>query len=464
MSFLKKMKKLKLKELEITKKKIPLSKLRKSVRKANHAFRRAIKTNKGISLIAEFKKSSPSQGSINKKADLKEFISLYDKYADCISILTESSYFSGKISYIREAKKYTKKPILRKDFILDEYQIYEARYYGADAVLLIADFLPLKQLQEFVKVTEKLGMDALVECDDPKSLKKCLESGSAIIGINNRNLDTLIEDFKRTGRLVEKISPAKRKKLLIVSESSINSRKQVDSLKGKVNSVLVGTSIMSFPVPKVKLKELSGQTLVKVCGITTKKDALNSLKLGADLIGLNFYKKSPRFVSIAKAKELAKIVKGKSLIVGVFVNESKAKVKSIIKKIGLDLVQFSGDEKPGYAKGFKIPIIKTIHIKNKSSIKSSEQFDVEYIMVDSFEKGIFGGTGKKVNRNFVKKSSIGTKQLVFSGGLKAGNVKPIIKEFNPIIVDVCSGVETEPGKKSFSKMKLFINNATRSLS
>ena len=84
-------------------------------------------------------------------------------------------------------------------------------------------------------------------------------------------------------------------------------------------------------------------------------------------------------------------------------------------------------------------------------------------MVDSFEKGIFGGTGKKVNKSFVKKSSVKGKQLIFSGGLKASNVKPIIKEFNPIIVDVCSGVETEPGKKSFSKMKSFINNATGAL-
>ncbi|MCH7902220.1 indole-3-glycerol-phosphate synthase, partial [archaeon] len=222
MSFLKKMKKLKLKELEKTKKKIPLSKLKKSVKKASHAFRKAISTKNRISLIAEFKKSSPSQGAINKNANLKEFISLYDKYADCISILTESTYFSGKIEHIKEAKKYTKKPILRKDFILDEYQIYEARFYGADAILLIADFLPLKQLQELVKVTEKLGMDALVECDDFNSLKKCLESGSSIIGINNRNLDTLTEDFKRTEKLVEKISPTKRKKLLIISESAIN--------------------------------------------------------------------------------------------------------------------------------------------------------------------------------------------------------------------------------------------------
>lgn len=463
MSFLKKMKKLKLKELEKTKKKFPLSKLKKGIKKANHAFKKVIKSKKGISLIAEFKKSSPSQGVINKKANLKEFISLYDKYADCISILTEPSYFSGEMEYIKKAKKYTKKPILRKDFILDEYQIYEARFYGCDAILLIADFLPLKRLQELVKVTEKLGMDALVECDDLKSLKKCLESGSSIIGINNRNLDTLTEDFKRTEKLLKNIPSKKRKKMLIISESAIHSRKQVDSLKGKVDSILVGTSIMSFPVPEVKLKELTGQTLVKICGITSKKDALNALKLGADLIGLNFYKKSPRFVSIGKAKELAKILKGKSLIVGVFVDESKAKVKNIIKTVKLDLVQFSGNEKPSYTKGFKVPIIKAIHIKSKNSIKSSKQFDVEYIMVDSFKKGIFGGTGKRVNKNHVKNSLIMEKQLVFSGGLKANNVKPIIQEFNPIIVDVCSGVETEPGKKSFSKMKSFINNATGAL-
>ncbi|MFH1391579.1 MAG: bifunctional indole-3-glycerol-phosphate synthase TrpC/phosphoribosylanthranilate isomerase TrpF [Candidatus Diapherotrites archaeon] len=455
MKFLEKVKKIKLREVEQRKKKVPLEKLKKSVKEGKRVFAKALKGKKNVSLIAEFKKSSPSRGKINSNASLKEFISLYDEYCDCISILTEEKYFSGKLDFIKQAKRYTRKPILRKDFILDEYQVYEARAYGADAVLLIAGFVSEKKLKELVKVIEKLGMDALVEADSAVGLEKAIASGSKLIGINNRNLNTLKKDFSRTEKLLKTISPKKRKQLTIVSESAIDSQKQVESLKGKTDAVLVGSAIMSFPVPRVKLRELSGKTLVKVCGITNKKDARDAVKLGADVIGLNFYKKSPRFVSVKQAKEIAKVLRGKVLVAGVFVNEKKARVKKIAKQVGLDIIQFSGTEKPNYVNSFKIPVIKAIHIKNKSSVSAAESFDSEMIMVDSFVKGEFGGTGKAINPKLVNKAKISQK-LVFSGGLRPNNVAGVIKKFNPLMIDVCSGIEKEPGKKSLIKMKSFI--------
>jgi len=455
MKFLQKMKRVKLMEVEQRKKKVPLVKLNMGLKKAKHRFRKALKGKKKVSLIAEFKKSSPSRKKINENASLKKYISLYNDYADCISILTEEKYFSGKLDFIKQAKKYTRKPILRKDFILDEYQIYEARAFGAEAVLLIAGFVSQKKLKRLVEVTEALGMDALVECHNEGTLKQALKSGSKLIGINNRNLNTLKEDFGNTEKLLKKISAKKRKQLIIVSESSIDSKKQVDSLKGKVDSILVGTAIMGFPVLKVKLRELSGKILVKICGVTTKKDIRGAVKLGADVIGLNFYRKSPRFVSIKRAKELAKTVNGRALVAGVFVNEKKARVKKIVKHVGLDLIQFSGTEKPSYVKGFGIPVIKAIHIKNKKSIEKSSDFDVDMIMVDSFVKGEFGGTGKPVNKRLVNKVKI-SQELVFSGGLNPKNVSKIARKFRPLMVDVCSGVEKEPGKKSLIKVKSFI--------
>ncbi|MCR4335648.1 MAG: hypothetical protein NUV57_03875 [archaeon] len=457
MKFLEKVKKVKLKEIEQRKKKFPLEKLKKGITKANHSFRKTIKGKNKVSLIAEFKKSSPSRGKINQKASLKEFISLYNEYADCISILTEEKYFSGKLDFLKQARRYTKKPILRKDFILDEYQVYEARAYGADAVLLIAGFVSEKKLKELVKITGSLGMDALVEADSAFGLKKAIASGSKLIGINNRNLNTLKENFLHTEKLLKGISAKKRKELIIVSESAIDSQKQIESLKGKVDAVLVGTGIMSYPVPKVKLRELTGKTLVKVCGITNKKDAQNAVRLGADVIGLNFYKKSPRFVSVKQAGEIANSVRGKVLVAGVFVNETKTKVNSIVKQAGLDIVQFSGTEKPSYVKGFSFPIIKAVHIKDKKSVSVAKNFDCEMIMVDSFVKGEFGGTGKPINPKLVNKTKI-SQNLVFSGGLNPKNVAGIILEFNPLMVDVCSGIEKEAGRKSFSKMKSFISN------
>lgn len=456
MGFLAKMKKIKLSEVEKRKKELPLEKIKKDLKKANHSFRKAIAGKKQVSLIAEFKKSSPSRGKINKKASLREFMGLYNEYADCISILTEPNFFSGDVKFVRETTKYTKKPILRKDFILDEYQVFEARYFGADAVLLIADFVHLKKLQKLVQTAESLGMDALVECDSAASLRSALKSGSKIIGINNRNLDSLKEDFNATERLLQKIPTGKRKKLIIVSESAINSGAQIDSLKGKVDCILVGTSIMSAPIPRVKLRELSGKTLVKICGITNIRDAKDAVKAGADVIGLNFYENSPRFIDAKTAKKIANSVRGKVLIAGVFVNAQKSKIKGIIKKVKLNLVQFSGNENPESVKGFDVPVIKSIHIRNKKSIVSAKKFKTENIMVDSFVKGEFGGTGKMIDKRLLNVKNLQGKNLIFSGGLKPENVKRVVKEFNPVMVDVASGVEKNPRRKSFSKVRAFI--------
>ena len=441
----------------IMKKKIlPLDKIMRNVKKGNHAFLNTIKGKNKLSVIAEFKKSSPSAGKINSSANLKQFIKLYDEYADCISILTEEKYFSGKISYIADAKKITKNPLLRKDFIIDEYQIYEARYFGADAVLLIEKLLSKKMLEYFISIADSIGMDCLVECHDIRGLKKVLDSGAKIIGINNRNLETFKEDFGNTEKLVKKIPIKKRKDVVIVSESSIDSIEKIRKLQGKVDAVLVGSAIMSAPVPRVKLREINGKTLTKICGITTESDAKQAVSLGADFIGLNFYSKSPRFVSVKKAKIIANAVKGKCVLVGVFVDESSVKVKRIAKTVGLNMLQFSGNESESYVKKFKIPSIKAVRLSKKNGIKKYFKYKTNFLLIDAFEKGLFGGTGKTVSKNLLNKSIFSTGKVALSGGLTPENITDLVRQYNPVFVDVCSGVESFPGKKSFSKMKSFI--------
>ncbi|MEK6957530.1 MAG: hypothetical protein AABW99_00925 [archaeon] len=457
MNFLEKVRKEKLAEVRHRKKSFPVTRMK--IRKASHSFLKALGKKWEMKLIGEFKKSSPSRGSINKSASLAEFMRLYDEYADAISILTEEKHFSGSLDFLKGARRFTKKPLLRKDFIVDAYQIFEARHYGADAILLIANILTEKQIGEFIEVADSLGMDCLVECDSFSGLKKILRTNAKIIGINNRNLATLREDFAVTARLAKKIPKGRRNKIVLVSESAINSRRQVDSLKGIADAILVGTAIMSFPVPRVKLKELSGKTLVKICGITSEKDAMDAVKLGADLIGLNFYPKSPRFVSIGLAKKIAHRVKGKALVAGVFVNEGKNKVRKIAKRVGLDLAQFSGNEKPSEINGIGLPVIKAVHVEDKGSIAKAKSFRADFIMLDAPSKGLFGGTGTQINEKFLQNVKINSTKLIFSGGLNAGNVKRIIKEFNPVIVDVCSATEARPGVKNYAKMREFIQSA-----
>lgn len=201
-------------------------------------------------------------------------------------------------------------------------------------------------------------------------------------------------------------------------------------------------------------------TKIKICGITNYGDAKDAADLGADFLGFNFYDKSPRFADYNNVKDIVNKLNGKVRIVGVFVNESTDKINKIAEYCNLDFIQLSGDEnnddiiqlrKKGNA---KIKIIKTFRIKNKIDTDPINSFDADYIMLDSFRKGLYGGTGKRFDLSLIK--NINNKKLFLAGGLNNANVKEAIKKINPFAVDVCSGIEVSPGKKDFEKMKKFI--------
>ena len=459
MTFLEKMRALKVAHIEAQGAKIPLASLKKGVKKARHGFARALKKKGRVALIAEFKRGSPSRGKINESADLKEFIKLFDEYADCISVLTEPEFFAGSIDDLAKARRLTKKPILRKDFIIDEYQIYEARKAGADAALLISELVGAEGINRLMKVADSLGMDCLVECFSEEGLEEILKTRAKIIGINNRDLNTMEEDFLRTQTLAAKIPKARRQGILLVAESAIRSRRQLDFLQGTANAALVGTAIMSAPSTRTKLRELAGRTLVKICGTTNAKDAQDAVKLGADMIGLNFYQKSPRFVTVERAREIADAIRGRSVICGVFVNETTERVEIIAREVGLGMLQFSGDESSQYVNSFKIPAIKAVHMKDSGSLQDAQSFSSPFLMMDSFSEKEYGGTGIEFDKKLINLKYLGGKEIIFSGGLNALNIKGIIKKFRPFMVDVCSGVEGALGKKDFAKMKLFIESA-----
>ncbi len=458
MNFLERMRMLKTAEAEEHSLKAPLGKLGKSVKKAKHAFAKALKQKGRVSLIAEFKRASPSKGKINGMPGLEKFARLYDEYADAISVLTEKEYFCGNLGDLKAFRKISKKPILQKDFIINEYQIYEARAAGADAILLIAGLLGKDEIDRLIAVADKLGMDALAECFDEEGLKTVLASRAKIIGINNRNLITMEEDASKAARFIPTIPAGRRGKSIIVAESSIFSSSQVESLMGKADAVLAGTSIMSAASPRAKLRELAGKTLVKICGTTSVEDAINAVKLGADVIGLNFYEKSPRFVNVQAAKEIADAVRGSAAICGVFVNERAERVEIICREAGIGMVQFSGDESPQYVNSFKLPSIKVLHVRNGQSLDNAGDYSTGMVMLDSSSGGLYGGTGKRFDENLADSGKLAGKQIVISGGLNAQNVKGIIKKFRPFMVDVCSGVEEKPGKKSLSKMRGFMKS------
>lgn len=227
----------------------------KTLQKSECSFAKALK-GKGVSLIAEIKKASPSRGVIFKgKFDVAKIAKSYEMAgASAISVLTDEKFFQGSFDNLALARAATKNtPLLCKDFIAHEYQIFKAREYGADAILLIAAILEMAEIRRFIKVAKSLGMDCLVEVHNENDLEKALKVGAKIIGINNRDLKTFKIDMGISDRLTPKIPRGK----LIVVESGIQSRADIEGLDKRVNAVLVGTSIMCSKNISEKVRELT---------------------------------------------------------------------------------------------------------------------------------------------------------------------------------------------------------------
>lgn len=210
------------------------------------------KKNNIIPIIAEIKKGSPSKGKI-REIEATEAASMMEKGgASALSVLTDK-YFEGKMCYLRQVKKEVKIPVLRKDFIVDKFQLYESRGNGADAVLLIAALLKDKTT-EYVDMAHSLGMEALVEVHNVEDLRYALPSGAKLIGINNRDLKTLKVELGTT----ERLSPLIPKNRIIVAESGIETKEDIMRLqKAGVSTFLIGTSIMSSPDIEKKVAELT---------------------------------------------------------------------------------------------------------------------------------------------------------------------------------------------------------------
>ncbi|MCK4846355.1 MAG: indole-3-glycerol phosphate synthase TrpC [Deltaproteobacteria bacterium] len=210
----------------------------------------------GTNIIAEVKKASPSKGIFREDFDPVKIAETYaTNGAAAISVLTDSRYFMGSLDNLVHIREHIDLPLLRKDFIIDAYQIYEARVAGADAILLIAAVLDDAELCEFLELATSLGMASLVEVHSEAELTRALEAGAEIIGINNRDLTTFETNIDTTRRLSALIPEGK----VIVSESGIGGRADIDSLKGaSVDAFLIGEAIITAPDMAVKLREFIG--------------------------------------------------------------------------------------------------------------------------------------------------------------------------------------------------------------
>lgn len=235
--------------VDAQKEKAPLAELKKRFDSKGpiRSLSQALRKPGAVSVIAELKQASPSAGIIRAEDNIPKRIEGYAKGgAAALSILTEEYYFHGSPHLLEEARSLCSAPLLRKDFIIDPYQIIESRSLGADAILLIVALLPGKKLKDFMDQTEAVGLEALVEVHDEAELAQAIEAGAKIVGINNRNLHTLRVDVQTSGRLLSRMPREGRR--IVVIESGI--REPVELSKYRewgANAVLIGETLMRNP-------------------------------------------------------------------------------------------------------------------------------------------------------------------------------------------------------------------------
>jgi indole-3-glycerol phosphate synthase len=224
---------------------------------ATRGFKAALAHSDRLGLIAEIKKRSPSKGIIAPDFDHRKMAEIYrDSKADCLSVLTEPEYFAGDLQHLKEAREGSGKPCIRKDFIIDEWQIVEARLYGADCILLIAAILSDWQIRAFKHMAHRYGMDVLVEIHDETEAKRVVANGCDFIGINNRDLKT----FEVSLATTERLRPLLPSDAFVVAESGVFTREDAKRLrKAGADALLVGESLMRSGDAAAAIEELLGQ-------------------------------------------------------------------------------------------------------------------------------------------------------------------------------------------------------------
>jgi indole-3-glycerol phosphate synthase/phosphoribosylanthranilate isomerase len=393
--------------------------------------------------ILECKKASPSKGLIRPEFDLDLIAGVYKNYAAAISVLTDTKYFQGEFDYVTQVREQVEQPVLCKDFFIDEYQIYLARYHKADAILLMLSVLDDNEYRLLAEVAHKLNMGVLTEVSNQEELERAIDLNAKVIGINNRNLRDLSITLDRTPELAKQI-PDDR---IIISESGIYQHQQVRELAKYANGFLVGSSLMSQDdVDMACRKLILGEN--KVCGLTREQDVQAVYQAGTVYGGLIFAEKSPRCVNLAQAEKLTQAAPLN--FVGVFVNSSVEEVATIANKLKLHAVQLHGSEDQQYIAELKTKLNNSLVWKalGVSDALPEAPNNADKILFDSKVAGQCGGTGQTFNWQLLGEHSHGA---MLAGGISPSNIQDALA-YAAAGLDLNSGVEQTPGVKDPAKI------------
>jgi indole-3-glycerol phosphate synthase / phosphoribosylanthranilate isomerase len=397
--------------------------------------------------ILECKKASPSKGLIRDDFDVKAIAKTYDKYAAGISVLTDEKYFQGKYEYLKAVTEVVSCPVLNKDFFIDTYQVHLARYYGADAILLMLSVLNDDEYQALEAVAQRYDLSILTEVSNQEELDRAIALNAKLIGINNRNLRDLSTDIARTFEYAPKI-PQDR---IVISESGIYTNAQVRELAPAVDGFLVGSSVMAQDDIDLACRRLIfGQH--KICGLTKPEHAVVAANAGAVYGGLIFAEKSPRAVN---AEQASKIVACRSLnYVGVFVNNEIIEIVKLAEQLDLCAIQLHGNEDQSYVSQLREQLPDKVQIWKAKAVDNDVpalNLTVEHYVLDGKQPG----SGQVFRWQSLSTTEQDLSQCLLAGGLNAENIESAIEIMNQqelYGLDINSGVESSPGEKSSAKI------------
>ncbi|MDU5192493.1 MAG: bifunctional indole-3-glycerol-phosphate synthase TrpC/phosphoribosylanthranilate isomerase TrpF, partial [Mixta calida] len=277
----------------------PLSSFQQQLTPSSRSFYDALQGAR-TAFILECKKASPSKGVIREDFDPVAIAEVYKNYASAVSVLTDEKYFQGSFDFLPLVSAAITQPVLCKDFIIDPWQIYLARYYQADAILLMLSVLDDEQYRQLAAVAHSLEMGVLTEISNEEELERALALGAKVVGINNRDLRDLSVDLNRTRQLAPRLGHG----VTVISESGINSYAQVRELSHFANGFLIGSALMGEDDLHLAVRRvLLGEN--KVCGLTKPEDAQAAWQAGAIYGGLIFAEGSPRQLTLAEAQPIA---------------------------------------------------------------------------------------------------------------------------------------------------------------
>ena len=431
-----------------------------------------------FNFICEVKKASPSKGIIAEHFPYLDIAKEYEiAGAAAISVLTEPDFFKGDKKYLQEIASTVKIPVLRKDFIIDEYQIYQAKVWGASAILLICACLDVPTLTKFRELADSLGLSSLVEAHDEHEVQMAIDCGACIIGVNNRNLKDFTVDVQNSVRLRNLVQDD----VIFVSESGLETPEDIQVLRdNNIGVALMGETFMRSHNKIEKLAYLYGSTYyipkVKMCGISKVETIPAVVEAQPDYMGLVFAP-SKRQVTVDQAKilisELHKqyanrynrdviqwsndVVQEFIKTVGVFVNETLDNLVTIVKETNLDVVQLHGDEDEAFIQSLKertnVEVWKAVQIRSAADAEAWIDSSADMLLFDAYHKDERGGTGEIFDWSCLDEFE---RPFMLAGGIDSTNVARAIRTVRPYGIDISSGIETD-GVKDDEKIKAFTN-------